>query len=360
MKTIGFFSVLLLLAASTNHVKSQFSQCVSGEICKPFKDCDELVKLTQKGRLTPQETNYLRSKQCNSINRVAYVCCKNGQGSSASKFPKPPICGAAFADRIVGGEATDIDEFPWIAQIQYRKPGDKIGSHCGGSLINDRYVLTAAHCDRKVPKSWKLFQVRLGDWDTRTNPDCRNDINGMVCNDPYVEVPVAQIIVHEHYNPDAKNQPNDIALLRLQNSIRYTDFIKPICLPEPSLRTIDWTGHNLEVAGFGKTEYENSSPLKLKVGVDAYSADDCQRVYSNQLTISNQQICAGGESGKDSCNGDSGGPLMKYATYPNAQAPYYMLVGVVSFGPRNCGTKDVPGVYTKVSEYMDWISNNVQ
>lgn len=171
------------------------------------------------------------------------------------------------------------------------KAGNVIASHCGGSLITDRYVLTAAHCHRKVPKSWKLIQVRLGDWDTRTNPDCRDDVSGTVCNDPYVEVPVAQIIVHEQYNPDSNNQPNDIALLRLQNAVRYTDFIKPICLPEPTLRSIEWTGHKLEVAGFGKTEYENSSPLKLKVGVDSYSTEDCQRVFGSQLPISNTQVC---------------------------------------------------------------------
>jgi hypothetical protein len=114
----------------------------------------------------------------------------------------------------------------------------------------------------------------------------------MVCNEPYVEVPVSQIIVHEQYNADAKNQPHDIALLKLQNAVRYTDYIKPICLPEPTLRSIDWTGHNLEVAGFGKTEAENSSPLKLKVGLDAYTTEDCQRVYLNQLTISSSQVCS--------------------------------------------------------------------
>jgi hypothetical protein len=80
---------------------SEFSQCAGGERCKPFKDCDDLRKLTENGRrLSPEEASYLRSKQCNSINRVAYVCCKATAAPEPTKLPLPPICGAAFADRV--------------------------------------------------------------------------------------------------------------------------------------------------------------------------------------------------------------------------------------------------------------------
>lgn len=149
----------------------------------------------------------------------------------------------------------------------------------------------AAHCDKKVPKTWRLFQVRLGDWDTRTNPDCQQYANERVCNDPYVDVAIEKIIVHENYIPDSRTQYHDIALLRLQRDVKFTDYIVPICLPtEPSLSSLKYTNKALEVVGFGKTERENSSPNKLKVEVIAYSDQQCQAKYAH-LGLIEGQVC---------------------------------------------------------------------
>lgn len=94
-----------------------------------------------------------------------------------------------------------------------------------------------------MPKTWKLFEVRLGEWDTTTNPDCEEEANERVCNDKHVDVPVTEVIVHENYLPDSRHQQHDIALLRLDRQIKFTDFIKPICLPtEINLRSLDFTG----------------------------------------------------------------------------------------------------------------------
>jgi len=365
------FVLIFFLIFYTYRVESQFTQCSTGEVCKPFNDCDELKRLAEKGFLTPQERDLLRTKQCNSINRVAYVCCGTRSftptrppqvpqpSNSRSKFPKPPTCGVSQGNRIYGGELTEIDEHPWTVQLWYQKP-QGTGSHCGGSLINERYVLTAAHCEKKVPRTWRLFQVRLGDWDTRTNPDCQQKTNERVCNDPHVDVPIEKIIVHESYNPDSRSQYHDIALLRMQRDVTFTEFIVPICLPtDTGLRSLKYTNKELEVVGFGKTETENSSANKLKVTLNALSDQQCQAKYSH-LGLIEGQLCAGGEAGKDSCNGDSGGPLVRYQSYDNYEVQYYMLVGLVSFGPKNCGTRDQPGVYTSVGEYMQWIEANVR
>lgn len=89
----------------------------------------------------------------------------------------------------------------------------------------------------------------------------------------------------------------------------------------------------------------------------------CQNAYTYSQwdgpypTLWERQICAGGEAGKDSCDGDSGGPLM---TEVNAYEPRFELVGVVSYGPKVCGTAGVPGVYTHVYKYVDWIQQSVR
>lgn len=88
--------------------------------------------------------------------------------------------------------------------------------------------------------------------------------------------------------------------------------------------------------------------------------DQCNRVYSRQrVVLRSSQLCAGGEQGKDSCKGDSGGPLMVIDRKTKPDQPYWYAVGVVSFGPSPCGMPGWPGVYTRVGSYMDWILQNI-
>jgi secreted trypsin-like serine protease len=93
------------------------------------------------------------------------------------------------------------------------------------------------------------------------------------------------------------------------------------------------------------------------VNVQVVSNAACQRAFPSKK-ITTTQICAGGEEGKDSCGGDSGGPLMK--THVIGKKQFWYLVGLVSYGSSNCGTKDLPGVYTRLSEYMAWIESNLR
>lgn len=103
----------------------------------------------------------------------------------------------------------------------------------------------------------------------------------------------------------------------------------------------------------------SKSEIKLYVDVNGTTNEQCGRVYAQlNVRILNTQLCAGGKRGEDSCNGDSGGPLMTLDD-SNPLNPHYYLVGLVSFGPRQCGLESWPGVYTKVSEYMDWILSNM-
>lgn len=133
------------------------------------------------------------------------------------------------------------------------------------------------------------------------------------------------------------------------------DFIKPICLPTNG-ETSD-VGTRLVVAGWGRTEAGNTSPVKLQLQVPVAEKSACSsRFRTASVTLRSTQLCAGGEARKDSCNGDSGGPLM--TTFRNDSGQWY-VEGVVSFGTQ-CGTQGWPGIYTRVSDYIEWIRNNIR
>lgn len=102
--------------------------------------------------------------------------------------------------------------------------------------------------------------------------------------------------------------------------------------------------------------------MKVEFELEALSYESCRTLYNSfNVTISRKQLCAGGEEKIDSCNGDSGGPIMIADSDSNGfSSTVYYLVGIVSHGPRKCGTKDWPGVYTRVSAYLDWILYHTQ
>uniref|UniRef100_A0A1Y1LCA4 Peptidase S1 domain-containing protein n=3 Tax=Photinus pyralis TaxID=7054 RepID=A0A1Y1LCA4_PHOPY len=277
----------------------------------------------------------------------------------SSLLPDKYDCGQSSAEKIFGGEVADMFDFPWIALIKY-KTLDGYGFHCGGSLINTRYVLTAAHCliGKDLPEA---VSVRLGEYNLELDLDCTSTPEYPMCADKHIDIPIAEMVVHEHYRPFDDNQYNDIALLRLARDIPYTDFIKPVCLPiYPNLINEYFVGTNATTAGWGRTETQRSgSSIKMKVTLPVRSNLDCKDVYaSRRVSLSTQQLCVGGESGKDSCKGDSGGPLMHLYTAPG-EINWY-IIGIVSFGPQICGLNGWPSVYTRVTEYVPWILQHLR
>lgn len=106
---------------------------------------------------------------------------------------------------------------------------------------------------------------------------------------------------------------------------------------------------------------EAASAVKLKVKVPVVSNENCQTIYSRKnRTISPNQMCAGGQKGKDSCSGDSGGPLMSANQINRDNTLRFYATGVVSYGPDPCGEEGWPGVYTRVSAYVGWILDNMR
>lgn len=96
----------------------------------------------------------------------------------------------------------------------------------------------------------------------------------------------------------------------------------------------------------------------MKVSLPVLPIAKCQRIYNRFAQITPKQICAGGYKGRDSCGGDSGGPLTTVNQFEGITR--YIQYGIVSYGPRHCGTEDKPGIYTRVFKYMKWILDNLQ
>ncbi|XP_058829116.1 CLIP domain-containing serine protease B4-like [Topomyia yanbarensis] len=273
--------------------------------------------------------------------------------SASHKLPEPGTCGIQVSDRIYGGNITSIDSYPWTAILVFRQTGYKSDLfHCGGSLISNRYVLTAAHCTDGLSKDYRIERVRLGEWDLESETDCNSE---SVCTDPPVDVEVESIISHEDFN--RLTLRNDVALIKLKHRVNFTDFISPVCLPlADKARTLDTDHTRFTAVGWGNTEhkngsYEYGSRYKLHVFLNGVSLETCDAAYDEDIIDS--QLCAGAEKGKDTCQGDSGGGLV---------APVdglYYEYGVVSWG-YGCGRKGVPGVYTRVTSFLDWIQNHLK
>ncbi|KAF2887373.1 hypothetical protein ILUMI_18799, partial [Ignelater luminosus] len=327
------------------------AKCVPVSICSVIKNAN--------ASRDEDAVEFARISQCGHENEEPMVCC----GSEAyplrtNLLPNRTVCGVEKSqERIHGGTVTSIWEFPWMALLRYNYNGSSsdAGFKCGGTLINSRYVLTAAHCvSLRSHMEFYLASVRLGEWRISTERDCEESILPQ-CAEPVIDLNIEEQIVHPNYY--RKTGENDIALLRLEKNVKFSDFIQPICLPvrespEPS------PGFDVHVVGWGATENETQSDYKLKVKLSIVSRTACSIAYKSTETKGVDRICAGGELGKDSCKGDSGGPLMSSFAGENAKPRYYQE-GIVSRG-MGCGNLGVPGVYTRVAKYMDWIIENLK
>ncbi|XP_019868246.1 trypsin-1 [Aethina tumida] len=231
--------------------------------------------------------------------------------------------------RVVGGEVTKINEFPWIGGLS--KGGEFL---CGVTLITKKHVITAAHCVSGF--DMRELNIAFSDHDrTAVNRFSRITVRG-----------VKKIREHEAF--DAYTYNNDIAVLELDEPVDFGSSIQPICLPEAGA---DYSGRIALVAGWGRTaEQSKPSNVLRKVAVPVWSKKECISSGYGERKISENMFCAGYPDGeKDACQGDSGGPL-----HMSNELGDMELIGVVSWG-RGCARPNLPGVYTKVTNYLDWV-----
>ncbi|XP_031337417.1 CLIP domain-containing serine protease 2-like [Photinus pyralis] len=325
--------------------------------CIPVTECAHLFDLLRKDNRSERDVQVLKEAHCGYKLKTPTVCCERKREETHTDnglLPGPDVCGLQPSERLLGGYVTSIGQFPWLALLTVAKPVIR-GFHCGGSLINKNYVLTAAHCIVNIPKSWQLVSVRLGEHQLDADPDCEEE---EYCADSPIDVPVSEVIVHAEYAENEIGKPNDIALVRLGYPVTYTRYISPICLPtKQEIMNIGFNGTYMKVAGWGRSENDSQSNIKRQQKIPITPADACKKIYKKAgATLTDKQICAGAGQRPNLCLGDSGGPLM----YSDERLVWYIF-GIMSFGPAaRCRMREIPEVYTNVPKYLLWIEQNIK
>lgn len=365
---------------------------VNGE-CKPFGECYPIFKL-RDSHANRAVDEYLNKDNENNVGdelrsiyrgvsgpcsdivletisealgtpvpREKYVCCPTSSNFTKAKQPsRPPApatapdyqysqCGRYFVDksvdenitesttlngeeietRIVNGRVAGRAEFPWAVALMLNGR-----EFCGGSLIDDQHILTAAHCVYFMNRAdVNRLRVQIGDHNIYSTSDGQHQVRG-----------ASNVYYHRGFS--MRTLYDDVAVIRLGSPVNYNRFVQPICLTTNSYGLENYVAN---VAGWGQLSDRGVQSSVLRtVGVRVWKQPDCVNTYKGRAPagISNGMLCAGG-NGYDSCKGDSGGPL---SVTRNSRAEQ---IGIVSWG-IGCGS--FPGVYTRIDQFLLWINKN--
>lgn len=244
----------------------------------------------------------------------------------------------------IGNGLAAEKEFPHAALIGFENSKDDSDYLCSGILISKRHILTVANCvyDREFKKA--KF-VKLGD---------------VKRNEPNANTYTYEIIERmKHPNFTSKSIDHNIALFKLDKDVEFNDYVKPACLPndneEPKLAF---------VAGWGQTEFGGDLSKNLKkISMEIFDQEECQIVYTDAKTRNGidyeTKICYGSHttSGIDTCGGDIGSGLLSIPSTNNTCS--WNLVGITTYGLSVCGIIGIPGIYTRVWPYKEWIEENI-
>ncbi|XP_063229584.1 brachyurin-like [Bacillus rossius redtenbacheri] len=249
-------------------------------------------------------------------------------------FVKPEIPhNLTVGSRIVGGEEATQHAFPY--QVALFLPVQGGTSFCGGSILNQEWILTAAHC---VDELVGPVEVVLGAHNIRTVESSQVSLVG------------SEIHIHPEWNRAILQ--NDVALIKLPKKISYNAYIQPIRLPSKSQESKTFANDQGTVSGWGRPSdaVQTVSPVLRYVTQPVMTNLQCNIRYLGVIVQSH--VCLSGAGGRGTCQGDSGGPLV-VADTDGARTQ----VGIVSFGLALGCEIGWPGVYARVTSYLTWISS---
>jgi V8-like Glu-specific endopeptidase len=255
------------------------------------------------------------------------------------------ICGyyveeGSKVGRVVGGKEVKIaGRYPWQLSLATGFFGFFYQHRCGATLISRRWVLTAAHCMQNMNLASTYVMAGFLAVNNRDTAQIKK---------------IERYITHPRFDSTLYEQ--DIALLKLASPMDFSSLVLPACLPVPGASYTDKTA---TLTGWGR-EWDNG-PLSNQlheITLPVVSNSKCMDWYSNsgsrQYIPEDTFLCAGFEEGeRDACSGDSGGPLVSFRDDQRAE-----VIGVVSWG-LGCGAKGRPGVYTRVTKFIDWIYQTI-
>ncbi|XP_055528996.1 phenoloxidase-activating factor 2 isoform X2 [Wyeomyia smithii] len=331
-------------------ITAQGDECT----CVPYFMCRAQPEFAEQNKFNEIDVNY-NPESCQD---VLDVCCRaqdslvvpmnNTPGTVSSR--RPVGCGL----RNVGGidftltgdfnNEAGFGEFPWTVALINTADGS---ARCGGSLIHPNLVLTGAHCVQGNQRG--SLKIRAGEWDTQTTKERL----------PYQERLVTRVNSHPDFNP--RSLASDIAILELESPITLADHINVVCLPP---NNYDARRSDCFASGWGKNQFGKAgrySVIMKKVLLPLVESSSCERELqrtrlTNRFRLHPTFICAGGESGVDTCEGDGGAPLV--CPTGSANENRYVQIGTVAWG-IGCHEK-IPAVYTNVMRFRAWIDNIVR
>lgn len=259
-----------------------------------------------------------------------------GRAAIAEEFSCSEPKSKTVQSRIIGGKPSKVSEWPFIVALF----GADSDPFCGGSLVNDQWVLTAAHCVDPVIKAGKAGTLNIR----------RAAADGAASGN---RVAVSRAFVFPDYSTPSGG--SDVALLKLAQKVSLPTSELPIMASQNTEAAFAFPKACASTAGWGATQSSGGmSKILRNVDVPVLSDDDCKQMRG-AIADPRTHVCAGYAQGsKDSCQGDSGGPLMVRAGPTN-----FLLIGVVSFG-AGCAEPNAPGYYSRVSTYREWVIKTIE
>merc|ERR1719471_1257153 len=258
------------------------------------------------------------------------------------KFGRVLQVPGSLMNRIIGGSEVVPHHYPWQLGITFRG-----FLFCAASLISRSHILTAAHCvDYLSGMGYKLHEVQV-----HFASHDMSKSSGDQCN---YQVGVKEIHLHPHYTR-ANDFDMDFAVFQLDTQVNCSDYVSPVCLPESTTNAYD--DKPATIAGWGTVDPDTGAiPSKLmKAKVTTLPHLVCKYNTSYQPKMITENMICAENGGKDSCWGDSGGPLITKEEKANEEAKF-VQVGVTSWG-IGCGQEGYPGVYSRVTKGLEWIKN---